>query len=102
MDSDSDLVFPFPKDTGFNMFLEAIFFQYKMLLGDFEQAVFHRSYTGYDEDTKTWIMTENYLIAIYFIGTTFFTQITILNMLIAIMGASFNKHSNKLAELGKK
>ena len=102
MDSDSDLVFPFLEDTGFNMFLEAIFFQYKMLLGDFEQAVLQRTYTGYDADTKTWIMIENYLIAIYFIGTTFFTQITILNMLIAIMGASFNKHSNKLAELGKK
>ena len=42
------------------------------------------------------------MLVIYFIGTTFFTQITILNMLIAIMSSTFSKHSRNLAELGKR
>ena len=73
-----------------------------MLLGDFDQAVMQRSSAGFESKGRAAIICENFLVVIYFIGTTFFTQITILNMLIAIMGATFNKHSHKLAELGKK
>ena len=36
---------------------------------------------------------ENKLVMIYFLGSTFFTQIVIFNMLIAIMGATFSRHN---------
>ena len=45
---------------------------------------------------------ENFLVIVYFLGTTFFTQITILNMLIAIMSQTYNRHAKGLSELGKR
>ena len=48
IEAGADPVFPFLEDTGFNLFMEAIFFQYKMLLGDFEEAVMQRSSAGFE------------------------------------------------------
>ena len=39
----------------------------------------------------TWHWTEDWLVTIYFLGTTFVTQVVILNMLIAIMGDTFGR-----------
>ena len=49
-----------------------------------------------------WIWLENKLVAVYFIGSTFFTQIVILNMLIAIMSATFERHNTDLDWNGKR
>ena len=102
MESNANLVFPYIEDTGFNLFMQAILFQYKMLLGDFEEANLLERFSGYPDSIKAAVTFENFLVTFYFIGTTLFTQITILNMLIAMMGSTWSKHSNKLSELGKK
>ena len=85
-------VFAYDQDSNLNLFWEAFMFQYKLLLGEFEGTL-RRSYDGLGEDMKTVVIFENILVTLYFLGTTFFTQITILNMLIAIMSATYTKHS---------
>lgn len=97
-----ELIFPYDKSSQLNLLAEAIFFQYNVLLGDFEGAIFRRSYENLSERMKTAVTVENTIVTIYFICTTFFTQITILNMLIAIMSQTYTKHSERLAELGKR
>ena len=64
-----------------------------MLLGDFESANFRHSDEHLTPSLQMATSVEKILINIYFVGTTFFTQITFLNMLIAIMGGTFHKHS---------
>ena len=39
---------------------------------------------------------EDKLVVIYFVISMFITQIVILNMLIAIMGATFGRHEEQL------
>lgn len=95
-----DPLFPYDEET--NIFYESFMFQYKLLLGDFENISFKRSYTGLQDSMASAVMFENLLISVYFIATTFFTQITILNMLIAIMSETYQKHSQGLSELGKR
>ena len=73
MENSLDPVFPYHDDTGFNLFMQAVLFQYKMLLGDFEEAILHRSFTGYDTTMRAAVTFENFLITFYFIGTTLFT-----------------------------
>lgn len=87
--SNDDPIFPWVKESKLNLFVEAVLFQYDVLLGDFENATFRRSYEDLSERMVTAVNFENAIVTIYFIGTTFFTQITILNMLIAIMSATF-------------
>ena len=60
-----------------------------MLLGDFDADNFYRSTENLSSSMQTAVRIENFLVTIYFVGMTFFTQITILNMLIAVMGATF-------------
>ena len=72
-----------------------------MILGDFETD-FNRSWDGLEGTQKITVIFENILVTLYFIGTTFFTQIAILNMLIAIMALVFEKHHAGLNELGKR
>ena len=60
-----------------------------MLLGDFEKAHFRRNSEEVNKDLEASVVFENYLVMIYFIGASFFAQITILNMLIAIMSQTF-------------
>lgn len=59
-------------------FLDAIINQYLLALGDFD------SYTGESDNPMI------KLILAFFLLATFFTQITMLNMLIAIMGERFS------------
>ena len=56
---------------------------------------FERSSDFYGEHT-IWVEMENWLSLFYFLGSTFFTQIVILNMLIAIMGSTFDRHNEDL------
>jgi len=53
---------------------------------------FERSSEGLNGSQTWFVVAENILVTIYFIGATFFTQIVILNMLIAIMSSTFDKH----------
>ena len=64
---------------------------YKMILGDWSYFVMERSTDGYQD--KGFIELESFLVMLYFIGSTFVTQIIILNMLIAIMGSTFDNHN---------
>ena len=84
-----ELIFDYGPDWETGMLFEAVFFQYKMLLGEFGDGTLRRSYEGLDSVMQGAIIFENLLNAIYFFGTTFFTQLTILNMLIAIMAATY-------------
>ena len=66
---------------------------YYMVLGDFGDINLLRSYKNFDNGEASWIFIENFLSVIYFLGATFITQITFLNMLIAIMGDTFGRVS---------
>ena len=95
-----DPLFPYDDET--NIFYESFMYQYKLLLGDFENISFKRSYTGLQDSMANAVIFENFLIDVYFLAATFFTQITILNMLIAIMSETYSKHSLNLNALGKR
>ena len=56
---------------------------------------FERTSVGHGDDAK-WIDLENWLVLFYFLGATFFTQIVIMNMLIAIMGSTYDRHNEDL------
>ena len=59
-------------------FVDSVFSQYMLGLGEF-------NYDGWSEHTGNWI------IWVYFILATFFTQILFFNMLIAIMGETYGR-----------
>ena len=63
-----------------NLFTNMIVNQYLMSLGDFHTS----NYIDHEFMPLVWIL---------FVMATFFTQITMLNMLIAIMGDTFDKVS---------
>lgn len=52
---------------------------------------FERNATDYVD--WGWIDLENFMLTFYFCTSTFFTQIVILNMLIAIMSKTFDEHN---------
>ena len=65
-----------------------------LILGDFGNFSFDRVIA--DEKLTFWNEIEDTLVVVYFVLSTFFTQIVILNMLIAIMSATFTRHSEQL------
>ena len=75
-EEDSTLVTPYFQ----NWFLDAIFNQYMLSLGEFGSLV---------ENSETDSFETEIILAFFFFAT-FFVQITMLNMLIAIMGDSFD------------
>ena len=79
-ESDADSLL-FPMNKGDSIMGAAFVNQYLMMLGDFEGVNLS------DESSSVQV-----LVTIYFIFTTFLVQITILNMLIAIMGQTFSEH----------
>ena len=91
---DKEPVFTYNDDNG-TLWFEGLFNQYRIILGDFGLMNFNRPTEGHGDDSS-WITFENWLVMLYFIGATFFTQITILNMLIAIMGSTFDRHNEDL------
>lgn len=95
-------LYDYDEDAVVWLFFESFFVQYKMLLGDYEGFNFTRSHEDYTDQMTSAIITENFLVRLYFVGTTFFTQITLLNMLIAIMSNTFARHSQSLSDLGKR
>jgi len=68
------------KDIFSIRFLNVVFNQYMLSLGEFDLD----NYEGEGSDALVWTV---------FIATTFITQITFLNMLIAIMGDTFARVS---------
>ena len=80
--TEDDLVFAY--NPGDYLFYQSIINQYFLVLGDFENM-------NLNDDN---ILKEG-LVTIGFLGATFLIQITILNMLIAIMGDTFNQHVNE-------
>ena len=66
---------------------------YHMVLGDFGSVNLVRVTDGKDDSYDAALISlENTLSVLYFIGATMITQITILNMLIAIMGVTHGDH----------
>ena len=61
---------------------------YYMVLGDWGSVTLIRDLEDNDNYDTALIVFENTLSVLFFIGATFITQITILNMLIAIMGST--------------
>jgi hypothetical protein len=61
-----------------------------------------RSYEGYDSNTSNWIFFENLVVEFYFFFSSFLTQIVILNMLVAIMAATYTRHEDNLQENAKR
>ena len=74
---DSELVLPFFS----NWFIDGILNQYMLSLGEFGDII----------DNSDGGTLEKELVMMFFLIGTFFTQITMLNMLIAIMGDSFDR-----------
>lgn len=70
--------------------------QYFLLLGEFGNMELLRSYGDYEGSAKGWVYTENVITLILFAASTFFSQIVTLNMLVAIMSATFDRHSSDL------
>lgn len=73
--------------------LQCLLRMYYMVLGDFGSIALIRSF---DEDNDNYdaalVTFENALSVFFFIGVTLITQITILNMLIAIMSVTHGEH----------
>ena len=98
-----ELIFDYSKgESELGLLLESAFYQYNMLLGEYGDGSLRRSLEGLSGEMRTAVIIENYLAVLYFFGTTFFTQITILNMLIAIMSSTYQKHSSNLKDLGNR
>ena len=76
-DTEDDLVFSYR--PGDYLFYSAFINQYFIVLGDFEGMQLN------DENTAGELF-----VTVFFVMTTFLSQITILNMLIAIMGDTFS------------
>ena len=49
-----------------------------------------------------WVQFENFLSVLFFVGATFVAQITIFNMLIAIMSVTHEKHNDMIDENSKR
>ena len=71
--------------------VDGIFNQYMLSLGEFNDL------TNIDAENLTF---ESYVVMIFFFMATFFTQITMLNMLIAIMGDSFARSMENMKHFG--
>ena len=85
----NDPIYPYEESFG-SMFSASMYNQYYLLLGDFSNMSMLINTDG--REGEGWLYLENMLVVIYFVGSTFFTQIVILNMLIAIMGSTFARH----------
>ena len=82
-------IYPYEESFG-SMFQASLYNQYYLLLGDFSNMNMIMNTDG--REGEGWLYLENMLVVLYFLGSTFFTQIVILNMLIAIMGSTFARH----------
>ena len=76
-----------------NWVTDGIFNQYMLSLGEFGDL------TNIDSENLT---LETWVIMIFFLMATFFTQITMLNMLIAIMSDSFDRSMENKKRFGIK
>ena len=84
-------------------FLESVLRMYYMVLGDFGNVTLIRSFEDSDNNYNTALISfENTLSVFFFVGATLITQITILNMLIAIMGVTHSSHEDMKEENSKK
>ena len=88
-------IFPYEDEFG-SLYMEGIWNQYLLILGDFGTFSFERSNS--DQNLSFWQDIENKLVTIFFLLSTFLTNIVILNMLIAIMSATFDNHKEQQHE----
>lgn len=95
-------IYNYDSDTNSSLFAFSMFRQYFILLGDFGDMSLKRSTEGLTGEVIAFAMIENLLAQIYFIGSTFFTQIVVLNMLIAIMSSTFDRHQSDLEANAKR
>ena len=75
-----------------NPMVDGLLNQYMLSLGEF--ALLTDQSTGYGNNVET------VLIMAMFLGATFFTQITMLNMLVAIMGDTFDRSMDNRIRFG--
>ena len=79
-----------------NLFSTGIINQYFLMLGDFGSMNLMRSVGEYNGTWRLWVWVENLISVIYFFGSTFLCQVVTLNMLVAIMSATFDRHNHDL------
>lgn len=70
---------------------------YLVVIGDYPSD-FTAGFLNSERSDNLVTLVENILYIFFFMCATFVTQITILNMLIAIMGATYTKHSENMDE----
>ena len=87
--SEDDLLYPV--NVGESYKFKSMVLQYYMMLGAIENI---------NLDSKT--VEGEVIITVFFVLTTFIVQITILNMLIAIMSSTFDDHMREQDEQSKK
>lgn len=86
---EDDLLYPI--SIGEHVGAKSLKLQYYMMLGDFENI-----------NLDSEILSQEALATIFFILTTFLVQVTILNMLIAIMSKTFEEHMSEQDVQSKK
>ena len=77
----------YPTESGENVAAKSMVYQYYMMLGDFENI-------NLDSEGIYLEIT----ITLFFVLSTFLVQVTILNMLIAIMARTFDEHMSERDE----
>ena len=70
--------------------------QYKLLYGDAEELVIKRRLIDLEGDLETAVAIENVIMVLFFFASTVFTTITSLNMLIAMLNQTFERHIDDL------
>ena len=98
---DKEAVFSSDGSNGWVLF-HGILRMYYLVLGDFGDVSLTRSYENFNTLGSVEIFIENLLCIIFFLGATFVTQITILNMLIGIMSVTLERHNDNIDEATKR
>ena len=76
--------------------------QVLLMMGDFGSTHLHRSDQAFPEPEKEFVYFENILVYFIWLLSVFIGQIVVFNMLIAIMGETFGRHSENKDENGKR
>lgn len=95
-------IYNFDGETDKSLFFYSMFRQYFILLGDFGDMQLSRETDELSGLPFVFANLENILAKLYFVGSTFFTQIVVLNMLIAIMSSTFDRHQTDLEANAKR
>mmetsp|Transcript_22870 Transcript_22870/g.30478 ORF Transcript_22870/g.30478 Transcript_22870/m.30478 type:complete len:319 (+) Transcript_22870:261-1217(+) len=94
-DINEEPMYPYDEDQA-PLLGSSILNQYFLLLGDFGNMNLMRGYGQYSGSNSAWAFLENCIIIVLFVSSTFLSQIVTLNMLVAIMSSTFDRHSADL------